>query len=271
VSDLRVAGIDEVRGLWPAVRAARLFSSVDEFVSFAEKNPWRVRVSDSGESVIVAPWRKSGNLLAIRGVWAAAARIPALVEQTAVFASERGYTHMLSPLLSASAFTGYESAGMQVRERIVAVQGFAAEIAPGDPTSAVAIRSARPDDLNALVGLDAECFDRFWRYGIAELTYSLQGERMMVAFGAGGGLAGYSTCTLHGASATLGRLAVAPAARRSGVARALLAEAASWAAGQQAYALTLCTQQGNTASRRLYSAAGLFELPESYVLGIREL
>ncbi len=271
MSELRPARDDEVRGLWPAVKAARLFSAREEFTSFCAENPWRVRVNESGESVVLAPWRAGGDVLAIRGVWASPPRITALVEQTEAFARDQGYAQLLSPLLSEAVFGWYRSARMRVRERIVAIQGFADEITAGDRQDVVGFRPAGPADFELLERLDAQCFDEFWRYGIAEIDHSHQRERVTLALDADGALVGYATCSLHGASATLGRLAVAPAVRRRGVARALLADAASWAADQQAYALTLCTQRGNAASRRLYASAGLFELPEAYVMGICDL
>jgi ribosomal-protein-alanine N-acetyltransferase len=156
---------------------------------------------------------------------------------------------------------------MDVHESIVALQGFAEEIAMQAAGDGISICRAAPDDMVDLERLDAACFDEFWRYGSTELADSFRRERMMVA-SVEGEILGYATCSLHGASGTVGRLAVSPSARRRGLGRALLVDAAAWAAGSNAYALTLCTQRDNTVSRRLYTASGLFELPDRYVIGV---
>ncbi|PKQ16344.1 MAG: hypothetical protein CVT67_05180 [Actinobacteria bacterium HGW-Actinobacteria-7] len=267
---LRPATAAETVRLWPAVRAARIFATLEELSHFRDSAPWCVRVTPAGESLLLGPWRHHGDLLAIRGLWAAPARIPAFVEDAAVVARAQGFRRVLSPLVSEKGFEQYQHAGMAVHEPIVALQGFAAELICGELSTSPDIRDARPADFDELERLDGLCFDEFWRYGARELADSYQRERMTVAQDEAGRIVGYATCSLHGASATLGRLAVEPSIRRAGIGRSLLCDSAAWAAHQQAYALTLCTQRSNTASRQLYASAGLFELPEAYVIGVRE-
>lgn len=267
MSGLRTATGAEAARLWPAVRASRLFSTQQEFSLFRDRDPWRVQVTESGESLVLAPWRAHADLLAIRGLWAAGTRVGALVDHAISIAREQGFRRVLSPLARESAFDAYREAGMDVLERIVALQGFAEEIAVQATGDGISIRRATPDDMVDLERLDGACFDEFWRYGVTELTDSFQRERMTVA-SAEGEVLGYATCSIHGASGTVGRLAVSPSARRGGLGRALLVDAAAWAAGSNAYALTLCTQRDNRASRKLYASCGLFELPDGYVIGV---
>ncbi|TLM92968.1 MAG: GNAT family N-acetyltransferase, partial [Actinobacteria bacterium] len=80
----------------------------------------------------------------------------------------------------------------------------------------------------------------------------------------------YATCGAHGATATLGRLAVSPEARGRGIGAALVAEAARWSAGVGCETLSLCTQSTNEASRALYARLGFVEASERYVLGTRD-
>jgi GNAT superfamily N-acetyltransferase len=77
---------------------------------------------------------------------------------------------------------------------------------------------------------------------------------------------GYVTCALWGSTVTVGRLAVAPDRRRKGIGGALMSDVAQWAQKAGAFTIGLCTQEDNAESRALYSACGLTELPEHYVL-----
>ena len=151
-------------------------------------------------------------------------------------------------------------------ERIVALQGTVGDATAHRLPAGLRIRPATPADVSDLERVDRACFTEFWRYGPAELSDSLRSERVTVVESARGVIDGYSTCAAYGATVTVGRLAVAPEARRQGIARALLSDVASWAERSGAYTLSLCTQEANDASRALYAAAGLAELPERYLL-----
>ena len=121
------------------------------------------------------------------------------------------------------------------------------------------------DELARLVSIDAACFDEFWRYGRAELTDAAEKGELFVAE-RDGVILGYSTLAVYGASGTLGRLAVDPVMRRRGIARTLVADAASRTVRARATVFTLCTQRENRASRALYASLGFAELPEEFVV-----
>ena len=93
-------------------------------------------------------------------------------------------------------------------------------------------------------------------------------ERVIVACDGPGSIAGYVTTSLHGATVTVGRLAVAPENRRAGVATALLADGARWALRVGALGVTLCTQDHNQGSRALYRRAGMRQVGEDYALAV---
>jgi len=264
----RPARAEDVSRLWPAVRAARLMATADELARFRESGPWRVRVNDDGEALLLAAWRVHLQTAAIRGLWAGPHRIAALVEDAAAVARAQGFTQVLSPLLAASELAPYLGAGMEVAEPIVALQGLAEDIAAHPVRADIGIRRASAADLRSLAELDAACFDEFWRYGTDELEESLSRDRVTIAE-KDGRLVGYATCTLYGASATLGRLAVSPDSRREGVGRALLGDVAGYAVRSGVFAVTLCTQEANADSRSLYAATSFAELPERYALAAR--
>jgi len=261
----RPASFDDIARLWPAVKAARLMASADELASFRSAGPWRVRVTDTGDALLLASWRAHLHILAIRGLWAPQHRIAELVADATAVARAQGFAQVLSPLLAASELQAYVAAGMEVAEPIIALQGLAEDVAVCRRPADVTLRIGSIGDLADIVQLDAACFNEFWRYGPQELGESLSHERVLIAE-KDGALLGYATCSLHGGSATVGRLAVSPRARRQGVGMALLSDVAGFALRSGAYAVTLCTQEANEASRALYASASMIELSERYAL-----
>jgi GNAT superfamily N-acetyltransferase len=83
------------------------------------------------------------------------------------------------------------------------------------------------------------------------------GPKAAILGRAGDRPAGAAFVALSGAEAMLHALVVTGAARRRGCGRALLREAANWAAGQGAARLWLAVTRANGPARALYAAAGL--------------
>lgn len=271
MGSLRPASVGQAVDLWPAVRAGRLFSSLSEFEAFIEAGPWRVRVTRQGEAAVLASWRAHLDVLAIRGLWAPAARVGACATEVCDVAADHGFSSVLSPLVTLEAIEPYLACGFAPLERLVVFQGLASDVvARSEEPAAAVLRLAADDDVAAVTALDARCFDEFWHYGEPEVREAMDAERVVVAVRAGR-VAGYVTCALHGAAVTIGRLAVAPEARREGVGRALVADCARWARRHEAFALSLCTQESNAGARVLYAHAGMHELTDRYTLALKEL
>lgn len=268
--ELRAATSEQAYELWPAARAARLFASREEFTAFRLAEPWRVRATERGEGAVVSAWRNHLEVLAIRGLWAGRRRMGVLAAEIVAVGADHGFTSVLSPLVNEAALEPYLEHGFRVTERLVVLQGLVEDILPAAMPGPVAFREAGPDDIESLAAIDAWCFDTFWGYRRPELCEALATERVVLAVDDAGDTVGYATCSDHGGSVTLGRLAVTPAARRRGVGLALLRDCARWATERDAFALTLCTQERNEQSRALYAAAGMHELPERYALAVRD-
>jgi ribosomal-protein-alanine N-acetyltransferase len=269
--EIRTATPDECEGLWPAVSAEHLFASPDAFLAYCGAGPWQARVTDRGEAALLGRWKRHLDVLAIRGVWAAERDIPEFVRDATVQAAEHGFRRVLSPLLPELFLGPYRSAGMRVAHRIVAIQGHPELVLPHDPPQGVTIREGTAADIEAVASVDSASFDEFWRWNTVELRGFLGTERMTVAEASGGAIIGYTLATVSRGAATLSRLAAAPQARRAGVGSAMLFEVARWAVWQGAVTFSLCTQADNTASRRLYSRAGLTEIPERYAFAIKDV
>lgn len=260
----RAAQPDELVRLWPAARTAHVANSLDELKEFHATGPWRVRISDAGDAMVLARWREHLGMLAIRGLWVAEHRVPALIAEARGVARAQGFETVLTPLLSRSLHGAYVEQGMVEIEPIVALQGIpgrvAMRLAGGD---AFCVRPANPSDVERLLCIDSASFNEFWRYGRDELERALTGERAILALD-DGEIAGYASAVVRRETCTLGRLAVAPEARRKGLGSALVTDIARWAAGSGATVLSLCTQETNEASRALYARCGLIEVDERY-------
>jgi len=254
--------------LWPAVSADHLFPNSAAFKEYCKRAPWSVRTTDRGEAALLGTWREHLDVLAIRTIWSAERDVPDFVADAVVMAGEQGFARVLSPLLPDVLLGGYRGSGMRIAERIVAIQGHPELVLRADPPIGVRIRAGTADDIAAVATIDAASFSEFWRYDEDELAGLLGVERLAVAEASGGAVIGYTLTTVSRGSATLSRLATAPHARTCGVGRALLAESAAWSVRSGAVTFSLCTQEANSASRRLYATAGLSELAERYAFAI---
>jgi [ribosomal protein S18]-alanine N-acetyltransferase len=258
-----MATAEEAARLWPAVRSEH-FDTAGQFAAYREKGPWRVRVNDRGDAAVLGVWRGHLDVIAIRGMWCPVRQVAAFVSDARAVARDLGLARILSPLLPLDLLGPYRREAMASCQRIVAIQGHARGVLPADPPLGVAFRPGLTGDMPALVALEATCFDEFWRYDLAELAEYIDGERLVVAETADGQLIGYTLATESRGAATLGRLAVAPALRRAGVAKALVSDVARWALHAGADTLSLCTQEENAAARALYRDAGFSEVRDVY-------
>lgn len=256
--------------IWPAAKAERLFESAEELRAYRGNGSWRVRITDGSEASVLGVWREHLDVLALRGVWCSARHVADFVEDACGVARVQGRGRVMSPLLPVALLDRYLECGMRINQRIVAIQGHPEMVLPAGPPVGVALRRGSLADIPALIELDASCFDAFWRYGRPELAEMIAHERLVVAHTGDGALIGYTLATVSRGAATLGRIGVSPLARRCGLARALLSDAASWAVRAEAATLTLCTQEENSASRALYASVGLREIEYSYAFAMRD-
>ena len=257
--------------LWPAVNASRIFPSSEEFESFHRAEPWRVRVDDSGRAAVLERWREHLDILGIKGVWCTQRDLAPLLAEVRRVAREHGFGSVLSPLIAEDASQPYAEAGMELRERIVAMRGYPRELVahPAPPLEGVRLEESIAEDRPSIATLDAACFDEFWRHGERMVERGLVAGRTVVARESEQ-VIGYTWCTIERGVGTLGRIAVDPRARGRGVGRALLTEALAHMASRGAEAVSLCTQEHNAASRALYLSAGLRELPGRLVLMMQD-
>lgn len=159
-----------------------------------------------------------------------------------------GYRHVMNVL-------GYDKVGTEV---------------PSYGDLSVVVRRARPEDIAAVLRVDAECFPVPWGKGEEILGPALNNGPYFAVAEIDGVIAGYTYVTVHfaGMHAHLVRIAVRPAYQGRGVGVRLLAEVVRFCRGRRIELLSLNTQDYNTSAQRLYEWFGFRRTGETQqVLG----
>lgn len=259
---LRAALAEDLRVMWPAVRAAHLFAERESFERFWAEAPWRVPVDGGGRGAVVERWREHLDILWARCVWAGDRDLHRVLEELVALAGRQGFGRLLSPLVAREATPPYRRAGFETLERIVVyrMEAAAAAALSVAPPAGVRIRQATPADAVTIEAMDGAAFEPFWAYGHSRIARAMAEERVAVA-DIDGLVIGYTLCTVERGGGTLGRVAVASGHRGRGVGRALVADSLKAMAVSGAANVSLCTQEANARARQLYADTGMRELP----------
>jgi ribosomal-protein-alanine acetyltransferase len=122
------------------------------------------------------------------------------------------------------------------------------------------IRPVTRDDADAIVAIEREAFgDDAWSGALVDLELTAPG-RVVVAAEQDDVLVGYASAALIADVADLTRIAVKPAVRRTGTARALLGTLLELAAEQGAERMMLEVADTNESALRFYVASGFAEI-----------
>jgi [ribosomal protein S18]-alanine N-acetyltransferase len=270
-SSIHNASVEEADRLWAVIRSDRLFRGVEAFRRYRDDHPWCVRVTHRGEAALLGRWKSHLDVLAIRGLWVSEKDTAAFIDDAFAQARQHGFGRVLSPLLPEALLEPYLAAGMTIAQQVVAIQGRPEMVLSSGCPVDVVVREGSAADIPAVAQVDAASFEGLWGWGEPDLQDFLANERLAVAETRDGTVLGYTLANVNRGAATLTRLAVAPEARKCGIGRALLGEAAEWAAKCGAVTVALCTQVENSASRKLYAASGLTELEERYAFAIGDV
>lgn len=145
---------------------------------------------------------------------------------------------------------------------------------PSAGNQAVVVRRARPEDLSAVLKVDAVCFPTPWGKGEEILGPALLNGPYFSVAEFGGAVIGYTYVTVHhaGLHAHLVRIAVDPRFQGRAVGVRLLAEVVRFCRGHRVETLSLNTQDYNAQAQRLYEWFGFERTGDSQaVLGITGL
>ena len=144
---------------------------------------------------------------------------------------------------------------------------------PTHGSAAVDVRRAAPDDLPAVVALDAACFDPQWHKDQRALGPAIASAPLFLLAERAGAALGYAFATSHyeGRLIHLTRIAVLPAAQGQGVGARLLADLVAFARDAGADIITLNTQADNAPARRLYEWFGFRRTGERQTVLVLDL
>jgi ribosomal protein S18 acetylase RimI-like enzyme len=258
------ATAQDVARLGKTLLGGRVFSRLDEIDEALARHPWALQVSGRGEVVALSRWREHLSLLALDALWCAERRIAPTVIEMVGLAEDLGFSGVVSPPVPLAQAFAYERAGMRVHETLIAyrLSSLGRSMTEG-PDGRPDLRTPTSSDIDALLTLDAACFDDFWRYDRAHLgPFVERGECRVLEVS--GEAIGYTLCTHEHHESLLGRVGVHPAWRRRGIGARLICDAAARAAAAGAASMMLVTQAGNAASRALYERLGFRDTGSRY-------
>jgi ribosomal-protein-alanine N-acetyltransferase len=133
------------------------------------------------------------------------------------------------------------------------------------PSTALTIRQCTPQDLERIAAIERQSFSDPWSFETFSATLALRHLRFLVAEeggregGAGGAaptVVGYVVALVMADEGEIADLAVAPSARRRGVARSLLERMMSDVMEAGVRAVYLEVRESNSGARALYEALG---------------
>lgn len=127
------------------------------------------------------------------------------------------------------------------------------------------LRRGRRLDRRTVLTIDALAFDAFWtldRTGLIDAIRATPVTRFRVCQNRGEAISGYAVTGRAADRGYLQRLAVDPQRHRSGIGRALVADALHWLRQSSARIAVVNTQTVNTAAYELYMACGFVPEPD---------
>jgi ribosomal protein S18 acetylase RimI-like enzyme len=214
----------------------------------------------------IAPWRGGGGAAHLV-VSPDATVSPNMVRRCVDKARASGYDSVLTSAVSPHESEVFFDVGFSVHERLHLL---ALELDRTPELPALPLAKAARRDRPAVLELDDLSFDEFWRLGPVGLKDAISAtptSRFRVGFDRDH-LVAYAITGVAGRFGYLQRIAVHPAARRSGWGHALVADALTWIwrhGGTRAY---VNTQLENSGALALYQSFGFELIPAGlWVLG----
>jgi ribosomal protein S18 acetylase RimI-like enzyme len=218
-------------------------------------------VPESGEFVLIAPWRHRAELPSVHTLWSFRNDGP-LIRAAARAAEERGAAALVmletgerrrADFYHRHGFSRIEIIRTyeHVEPRVLARQV--------DPTSQefVRVTADLPELLAGVQRLDHAAFPWFWWNSAEEFRVYIDTPGVEVWAGVrGGDVVSYIGLTSFHQWAHLDRIAVAPGRQGHGIGRSAVAFAARRMVAEGARHIGLSTQNGNRVSRHLYESLG---------------
>jgi ribosomal protein S18 acetylase RimI-like enzyme len=172
---------------------------------------------------------------------------------------DNGYREVVTNALAPGASLPLVDAGFAVRGRLHLLKHDLTDV----PQPSGRTRRATRADRDAVLAVDAAAFDDFWRFDAVALREAIHATpRAHLRVGpAHGEIEAYGLFGRAGTAGYVQRLAVAPAAQRTGLGRALLDDGLRWLSSRGANRAFVNTQIDNDGALALYTMAGFSRLP----------
>jgi ribosomal protein S18 acetylase RimI-like enzyme len=171
--------------------------------------------------------------------------------------ARRGYHEVLTAALTEAEQPVFHSAGFTVHERLHLLRHDLQHVERRRPDG-FRLRRARRWERKAILAVDHDAFDPFWRLDPVSLVEAVQAtpvSRVRVATD-GRDLVGYAITGHAGDMGYLQRLAVRPSHQGRGIATALIDDALVWLRSRNATAASVNTQEANERALLLYERTG---------------
>ncbi len=263
-SRFRDASPAEVNRLTRSLVAAGVVGSGDELAAMHAADPWRVQLNGRGDVAVLGRWRDHLPYLAIMALWCPASRATAALVHIRAFAGTRGFVDVVSPPTPVEDAPLFEAAGMRARTVVATYQlDRPSASTPVAVPEGLTLRQATPDDVLALLGVDARCFEPFWRYDARHLAGFFASSRLALVE-RDDEVLGYTLCTVSRGEGLLGRLCVVPEWRRRGVGSSLVNDVVRYVGEQGGVHVMLSTQIENAPSQALYRQANFHDTGRRY-------
>jgi ribosomal protein S18 acetylase RimI-like enzyme len=183
----------------------------------------------------------------------------------------RGYRRVLTPALTHLEQQPFLDHGFVVHERLHLLRHHLGRVPP-TRAPGVRLRRGRGGDVPAVLDVDSQAFDSFWRFdeaGLADARTATPTHRFRVAVTEPGArVVGYHVTGRAGGLGYLQRLAVHPDRFGRGVGTALVGDALAWCRRRGCTSVLVNTQEANGRALRLYERLGF--TPEPFGLAVLE-
>jgi ribosomal-protein-alanine N-acetyltransferase len=205
----------------------------------------------------LGPWRANPGVAQIT----VAASLPApvaVVDRCLDQLRDLGYSAVVTSALLPSDSEPFLALGFDVREQLHLLE----HALSGLPVPSVRTRRARGADRPDVLRIDHLGFDQFWRFddrGLDDALGATPSNRFRVITG-DAGITAYAITGRAGDQGYLQRLAVDPAARRSGHGSALVYDGLRWLRRHGAERALVNTQMRNVGAVELYERCGFRRL-----------
>lgn len=212
-------------------------------------------IAVDGHQVRIGPWRGSEEIAYLAPI--GEGRLPSVrtVDATLGHLAAQGYRQVVTSAVPETDIEPFQDAGFVEHERLHLLSHPLLDV---EPVARRATRRGRPADRTAVLALDHQAFEPFWRLdaeGLDDALGATPVARYRVAVRDSEPV-GYAVFGLAGSRGYLQRLAVRPDAAGSGLGSTLIRDGLRWLVRRRATSALVNTQISNERALHVYLRHG---------------